>query len=82
MTRKKKQPDPDLITLENQIDPTWQFRLSLSEADVRRLNDGTVPDWLQRTCAFWVRDNPKPSDIDPQYRTIQQEAAEAERKSA
>lgn len=32
MTRKKKQPDPDLITLENQIDPAWQFRLSLSEA--------------------------------------------------
>lgn len=66
--RKKKQPPPDdVIVLENHINPEWCFRLNLNESDVRRLSEGTVPDWLQATSAFWCRDNPKPSDVDPQY---------------
>lgn len=60
---KKKQPDPDLITLVNQINPNWTHRVNLSEADARQLAEGVVPGWLQRCAEFWERDNPKPSDV-------------------
>lgn len=80
--RKRKQPEPDMITLENHLETSWQFRVNLTEADVRRLNDGVVPEWLQKDAEFWCRDNPKASDVNPEYQTYAAEAADAERKSA
>lgn len=61
--RKKKQPDPDIITLANHLNPNWTHRVNLSEADAWQLAGGIVPAWLQAVAEFWERDNPRPSDV-------------------
>lgn len=81
---KRKQPpvDPPLLRLENVLETQWQFRVNLTEADVRVIADGRVPEWLQSTAAFWTRDNPKPSDIMPKDCAEPEQEAEHERKTA
>jgi hypothetical protein len=66
-TRKKKAPDVEVIKLANMVNSqAGSFDLlNLSEADVRQLHDGIVPDWLQNLAEWWCRENPKPSDVMP-----------------
>lgn len=79
--KRKKQPDePEVVRFVNGMSKIWSFSLpQLSEADIRQLHDGIVPQWIKDDIAFWLRDNQKPGDIRPEFQTYEQEA-EHERK--
>ena len=84
MKRKKPQPEPDVIRFAHTTERLPQsFTITgLSEGDIRRLLDGSVPEWLTPTLAFWLRDNPKPSDVPPIDPREEAEAVGAVARSA
>lgn len=65
--KKPKQAAPDAIRFRNALNrpPNVFSLMDLSEADIRQLHDGVVPDWIIDTTAWFLRDNPKPSDVPP-----------------
>jgi hypothetical protein len=80
MSRKKKQPDPDVIRLTNlSAKVVSSFTITnVSEADIRMLHEGRVPDWIIQTADYYLRDNPKPSDIDPAFFKAREEEQAAD----
>lgn len=65
--KKPKQPAPDAIRFRNALNrpPNVFSLMDLSEADIRMLHQGFVPAWIHDAVGWWLRDNPKPSDVPP-----------------
>lgn len=62
--KKSKQPEPDVIRFKNGLSMPPSYTLvDLTEADIWLIHQGIVPAWLSEAVAFWLRDQPKPSDV-------------------